>query len=293
MQEITLDLYRVFATVAREGSFSAAARALYLTQPAVSQAISQLEHQLDTPLFIRSVRGVTLTPEGAILLEHAQTALETLERGRGKLEKLRHLETGSLRVGAGDAATRHYLLPRLSHFSKRFPGLSLSVQNGTTGELLEYLRGGAIDLALINLPLESDDLVVQICLPIHDVFVAKPNPDLTDQLLPLDELSQMRLIMLERRSNSRRLVDEALHRLDVNLSPEIELGSHDLLMDFAELGLGVSCVVREFAKESLQDGRLIELQTTPSLPERAIGMAYLKDVPLPAAALRFLDELRA
>ncbi len=103
----------------------------------------------------------------------------------------------------------------------------------------------------------------------------------------------MRLIMLERRSNSRRLVDEALHRLDVNLTPEIELGSHDLLMDFAELGLGVSCVVREFAEESLQDGRLIELQTTPSLPERAIGMAYLKDVPLPAAALRFLDELRA
>ncbi|MBQ6058813.1 MAG: LysR family transcriptional regulator [Clostridia bacterium] len=293
MQEITLDLFRVFVTVAHEGSFSAAARALFLSQPAVSQAISQLEHQLGTPLFIRSVRGVTPTPEGAILLEHAQSAIEMLERGRGKLKKLQLLETGALRVGAGDAATRHYLLPRLSRFSERFPGLSLTVQNGTTGELLEYLRSGAIDLALINLPLENDDLVVQLCLPVHDVFVAKPAPGLTDTPLPLSELSHMRLIMLERRSNSRRLVDEALHRLDVNLTPEIELGSHDLLMDFAELGLGVSCVVREFAKESLQDGRLIELQTTPSLPERAIGMAYLKDVPLPAAALRFLDELRA
>ena len=102
----------------------------------------------------------------------------------------------------------------------------------------------------------------------------------------------MRLIMLERQSNSRRLVDEALASLGTPLSPEIELGSHDLLMDFAETGLGVSCVVREFAAARLAQGRLIELNVQPALPERAVGVAYLSDVPLPAAAFRFLRELR-
>ena len=122
MDGVTLDLYRVFVQVAREGSFSAAARSLYLSQPAVSQAILHLERQLKATLFLRSVRGVTLTPEGALLFEHASAALDTLEAGQRKLETLHRLEAGALRVGAGDTATRYYLLPRLSRFSSRFPG---------------------------------------------------------------------------------------------------------------------------------------------------------------------------
>ncbi len=292
LEGVTLDLYRVFVKVAQEGSFSAAARMLYLSQPAVSQAILQLERQLEATLFLRSVRGVTLTPEGALLFEHAKAALATLEQGRRKLEKLHRLESGALRVGAGDTATRHYLLPRLARFSRQFPDLSLSVRNGTTGELLDYLRQGTVDLALISLPYESADLTVQPCLPVHDIFVCGPGNALLPSPLPLSSLQTMRLIMLERQSNSRRLVDEALIDLGVPLSPEIELGSHDLLMDFAETGLGVSCVVREFAAERLREGRLVELDVQPALPARAVGVAFLKDVPLPAAARRFLLELR-
>ena len=210
MDGVTLDLYRVFVQVAREGSFSAAARSLYLSQPAVSQAILHLERQLKATLFLRSVRGVTLTPEGALLFEHASAALDTLEAGQRKLETLHRLEAGALRVGAGDTATRYYLLPRLSRFSSRFPGLSLSVRNGTTGELLEYLRQGTIDLALISLPCDDADITVQPCLPIHDVFVCGAGQALSQGPVPLSRLREMRLIMLERQSSSRRLIDATL-----------------------------------------------------------------------------------
>ena len=292
MDGVTLDLYRVFVQVAREGSFSAAARSLYLSQPAVSQAILHLERQLKATLFLRSVRGVTLTPEGALLFEHASAALDTLEAGQRKLETLHRLEAGALRVGAGDTATRYYLLPRLSRFSSRFPGLSLSVRNGTTGELLEYLRQGTIDLALISLPCDDADITVQPCLPIHDVFVCGAGQALSQGPVPLSRLREMRLIMLERQSSSRRLIDATLQEIGMPLSPEIELGSHDLLMDFAEAGLGVSCVVREFAAARLREGRLVELDVRPALPERAVGVAFLKDMPLPTAARRFLTELQ-
>lgn len=119
--------------VAREGSFSAAARSLYLSQPAVSQAILHLERQLKATLFLRSVRGVTLTPEGALLFEHASAALDTLEAGQRKLRNAAPPRGGRLRWGGrhGDALLP---APRLSRFSSRFPGLSLSVRNGTTGE---------------------------------------------------------------------------------------------------------------------------------------------------------------
>ena len=195
-------------------------------------------------------------------------------------------------MGAGDTATRYYLLPRLSRFSSRFPGLSLSVRNGTTGELLEYLRQGTIDLALISLPCDDADITVQPCLPIHDVFVCGAGQALSQGPVPLSRLREMRLIMLERQSSSRRLIDATLQEIGMPLSPEIELGSHDLLMDFAEAGLGVSCVVREFAAARLREGRLVELDVRPALPERAVGVAFLKDMPLPTAARRFLTELQ-
>ncbi|MBQ2697596.1 MAG: LysR family transcriptional regulator [Clostridia bacterium] len=290
MEQVTLDLYRVFLTVAEEGSFSAAARRLYLTQPAVSQAVAQLERQIGTTLFLRSVRGALPTAEGALLLEDVREALALLERGRQRIERLHRLEAGELRVGAGDTVTRYFLLPRLSQFAAAWPGLKLSLQNGTTGELCRCLAEGTVDLALVSLPLAEEGVAVRPCLPVHDIFVAAPDHPLSAGPVSWEALSGTRLIMLERQSLSRRVVDEALAAQAVQLTPEIELGSHDLLMDFAASGLGVSCVVREFAAARLAEGRLVELRTPP-LPARAIGLAWAEDRPLPAAAQAFFRQV--
>lgn len=291
MNTVNLELYRIFLAVVQEGSFTAAARRLFISQPAVSQSIQQLEKQLGSILFIRSVKGVRLSNEGEVLFRHVDAALALLESGEQKLDKMRHLEMGELRVGASDTLTRYFLLPLLKEFTQQHPEISLSVRNGTTTELSSYLRQGKIDLAFVSLPFDGGDMELQPCLSIHDIFVANSRfAHLSEGITPA-QLTELPLIMLEKQANSRRCVDNALLELGLQVNVEIELGSHDLLLDFARNGLGVSCVVQEFSRTDLQQGSLIEIPVCPPLPPRSIAAAHLKDIPLPVPAKAFLDLL--
>ncbi|NLT57499.1 MAG: LysR family transcriptional regulator [Clostridiales bacterium] len=290
MNKVNLELYRIFLAVVAEGSFTSAARKLFISQPAVSQSIRQLEGQLGTRLFIRNVKGAALTAEGELLRQHAEAAIALLEAGEYKLDRLRRLQLGELRIGASDTVARHLLLPMLEAFVAQYPDISLGVQNGTSSELLHCLRQGRVDLAFLSMPYETEGLTVRPCLHVHDSFVAGPRYAQLGTLTP-ERLAGVPLIMLERQSNSRRCVDAALLEMGVSVAPEIELGAHDLLLDFAKIGLGVSCVVREFASEALAEGTLVELPLEPPLPRRYIAAVHLNEIPLPAPARTFLSML--
>ncbi|HWQ51237.1 MAG TPA: LysR family transcriptional regulator [Terriglobales bacterium] len=290
MARVNLELYRIFLAVAGAGSFSSAARSLYISQPAVSQAIRQLEGQLGATLFVRRARGVELSAEGKVLYHHAQAAIALIDAGEEKLGRMERLQAGDLRIGAGDTITRHVLLSLLGRFSREYPGVALSVRNGTTAETVELLRGGGVDVAFVNMPCNEEGLVITPCMEVHDVFVAGL------KYLPLkagvtpEELAGLPLIMLERQSSSRLAVDAALLRMGVQLSPGIELGSHDLLLDFARTGLGVCCVIKEFTEALLGDD-LFEVPLNPPIPPRSIGVAVLADIPPSGPVKAFMKLL--
>lgn len=291
---VHLELYRVFREVALCGSFSQAARALFLTQSAVSQSIQQLERQLGRQLFTRGRRGVTLTPEGAMLYEHISVALETIATGEERLEKMRRLRAGELSIGAGDTISEHFLLPFLEQFHSLYPEIRLRVVNRTSGQAVELLKAGKIDLAFANLPLEEPELDVLECLLVHDIFVAsKKFAHLGGRALEAAELAQSHLIMLETLSNSRRYVDGFFLQQGVRLEPEIELGAHDLLLEFARIGLGISCVIAEFCTGYLQSGELFALELKTPVPPRFIGLCRLTGVPPSFAAEAFITLLQA
>ena len=291
MNTVNLELYRIFLAVVQESSFTAAARRLFISQPAVSQSIQQLEKQLGAILFIRSVKGVRLSKEGEVLFRHVDAALALLESGEQKLDKMRHLQLGELRVGAGDTPTRHFLLPLLKRFTQQYPEISLSVRNGTTNELANYLRQGKIDLAFVSLPFDGGDMELHPCLNIHDIFVAGRRFEHLREGISPAQLSELPLIMLEKQANTRRIVDAALLEMGVQINVEIELGSHDLLLDFARNDLGVSCVVREFSRLELDLGDLFEIPLHPPLPTRTVAAAHLRDIPLPVPAKSLLEML--
>lgn len=289
---VKLDLYRVFCEVAKVHSFSKAAAALYMTQPAISQSIMQLEGELMIRLFTRTPRGVVLTNEGQLLFEYISSAINLINTGEKKLVEVKNLMAGELRLGVGDTISRYYLLPYLERFHNLYRGIKLKVFNGTTLELCAMIKSGEIDIAVCNLPIEDEAFEIIKCMDIHDIFVCgETYKDRLSKPLSLEEMSELPLILLETKSNSRQYVEKYLLSKGVGIKPEIELGSHELLLEFAKINLGISCVIKEFSQEYLNSGKLYEMQMIDEIPKRSIGICYLKRIPLSPASARFVDTL--
>lgn len=166
-----LDLYRIFNVVSQNKSFSKAAQELYMTQSAVSQAISKLEEELETQLFYRTSKGVILTNEGNILNEHINSALGIIDVGENKILEFKTLKTGQLRIGVGDTIARYFLLPYLEKFHLTYPGIKLNILNGTTTEICDFIKSGKADVGVCNLPIYDEQLEVIPCKDIQDIFV--------------------------------------------------------------------------------------------------------------------------
>nr|WP_025774062.1 LysR family transcriptional regulator [Clostridium botulinum] len=287
-----LDLYRVFGCVGECKSFSKAAKELYMTQPAVSQSIMQLEKELDIRLFTRTPKGVILTNEGEILFQYVTSAISLIEAGEKKMSDSKNLMIGDLKIGVGDTTSKYFLLSYLEKFHIKYPNVKLKILNGTTVELCNLVKTGDIDLAICNLPIEDSALEFKKCMEIQDIFVFGEKFNKTiSKPLNFVEISKMPLILLDGKSNSRQYVENYLLSKGVNISPEIELGAHDLLLQFAKINLGIACVVKEFSLEYLEKEILFEVKTKEPIPKRNIGFCYLKSVSLSPAARTFLETL--
>lgn len=281
-----LDYYKIFNEAAKTSSFSAAAKELFISQSAVSQTITALEGELAVRLFIRHAKGVTLTKEGRLLYEKTSEAIKMLSSIEDELKNLENLTGGELVIGAGDTLCKEFLIPYLVTFRELYPQIHIRIVNGTSLETMTALKDGLLDIAFVNSPINDDTLHVTPCMKVHDIFVSHTYDNHT---YTYQEMAGKKLIMLERLSNSRRYVDGCFTQEQVHLKPEMELGAHDLLIAFAENGLGTACVIKEFAKESLSAGRLHQLKLFPALKPRYIGYAHLTRTPLSAAALAFVS----
>ena len=254
----------------------------------------QLEEQLGTQLLLRSSKKVELTAEGKLLYEYASSALGLLESAEHQLGGLHELKVGQLRLAAGDITARHLLLPALEHFHQIYPQVHLSIFNRTSMGSLELLRAGRIDAAFLNLPIEDDRITVHWERPIHDIFVAGEKfSALKEKTLTLRELAAQPLIMLEEKANSRLYVQRFFLHKGIELNPEIELASYELMGELARINLGLSCMVREFCAEELRQKKVFEVNLAEPIPARSIGMVSLKGVSLPPAASRFLELLQS
>ena len=286
---VRLELYRVFLEVAKQGNISAAAQNLFISQSAVSQSVKQLEEQLQVRLFSRSTRGVSLTSEGKLLLEYVSHALGLLQSGEEKIAASRQLLTGELIIGASDTVTKTYLLSRLEAFHKDYPDIRIRILNGTTSMVLDYLHAGQVDIAFASEAPDETVYSVRHCVDTHTIFVAAPDYLEFDKVYTMEEIAALPLILLERKASSRVYVERYFQEHGVQIHPEIELGSHNLLISLARIGLGVACVTEEFSLSGLSRGVIVPLKTDFEIPPRAVTMFTLQGVPPASAANRFMD----
>ena len=285
---VKLESYRVFKEVAEVGNITAAAQALYISQSAVSQSIKQLENDLQTRLFSRNSRGVTLTAEGRMLYEYVRSAMGLLETGEAKLSQTRELQMGQLIIGASDTVTSQFLLPYLDSFHREHPAIHLQIISGRSHKVLGLLRSGKVDIAFASTPTDLTSLETYPCFPTHSIFVAGAGyPCDFDHVYSLEEMSAFPLILLERKASSRLYLERFFLQNGLKLNPEIELGARSLLVDLAAIGFGVAGVTEEFVTRDLESGRLRQLKTSFQIPPRSVDMCMLRDVPQTAAAERF------
>ena len=276
--DINYELYRVFYYVADTLSFSEASHQLFISQSAVSQSIKALEKKLDQVLFIRSTKKVQLTPEGEILLRHIEPAINLIKRGESQI-----METastgGQIRIGASDTICRYFLVPYLERFHKAFPNAHIKVTNATSIKCTELLENGQVDLIVANYPnvyLGSLASFRKI-RDFHDVFIANQSfAELQGKKLSLKELQRYPIIMLDRKSTTSEFLHSLFQQHQLDLVPEIELSSNDLLIDLARIGLGIAFIPNFCLSEQTCD--LFAVQTEEELPERELVIAYNEQV---------------
>lgn len=289
MVDINYELYKVFYHVASTLNFSEASKQLFISQSAVSQSIKTLERKLDQVLFIRSTKKVQLTPEGEILMRHIEPAMNLIQKGEAQL--LDAASTGGLiRIGATDSICRYFLIPYLERFHRAFPNAHIKIINQTSVKCAELLKNGLVDLILVNYPnsaLGSGTSVIHI-RPFQDVFIAgHAFNELKDTVLPLNQLVKYPILMLDKNSTTNEFLHQFFQQNQLDLVPEIELTSNDLLIDLARIGLGIAFIPNYCVTEDMDD--LFILKTEEELPKRELVLAYNQRLPLSRAAAEFLS----
>lgn len=288
-----LDYYKVFYYVTQCGSLTVAAEKLAVSQPAVSQAVKQLENNLNIKLFTRVSKGVRLTKEGSLLYEYVAKGYEQIEMGEQKLRKMLNLELGELRIGASDMTLQYYLLPFLEEYHEKYPQIKVQVSNGATPETLMLLENGDIDFGIVSSPFEKKrHMRVTDVKEIEDVFVAgRKFIQYKNRMLDLQELEKLPLITLERNTSTRTFMDDYLRKNGVVINPEFELATSGIIVQFALRNLGVGSVMKDFAQKDLDSGKLFELRFNKIIPKRQFCLVTHMENQLSVAAGNFIRIL--
>ena len=297
--EQNLNLYHIFVTVARCRNISGAARALYISQPAISKAISRLEQNLNTTLFLRSSRGVKLTEAGELLYRQVESAFYAISQGEQQLKKMQELGMGHLSIGASSTLCKYVLLPYLRTFTEENPHIQISISCQSTWQTVQELENGSVDIGLIGENDRMDKLSFFPVQEIEDIFVCtgsylanlKERAGLSASASVRDILAASTLMLLDKGNITRQYMDKYLALEGIETAQTLEVTSMDLLIDFARIGLGIACVIRSFVSEELKQGRLISLPLPAAIPARRIGFAVLKNAPVSPALQKLLDRV--
>ncbi|OCT13968.1 LysR family transcriptional regulator [Paenibacillus pectinilyticus] len=291
---INLEWYRIFLITARYRNLTKAAQELHITQPSVSYAIKQMEDGLGLKLFHRLSKGVELTEEGRALLDYVEQSFAMLDSAQKHLQNLKQLTEGEIRIGASDSLIKHLLLPQLNAFHQAYPGIRIRLSHGKTPEITQRLKEGDIDCAVVHMPIDDPQFYIQSLAKLEDCFVVgEAYKELANQTLTVKELSELPLILLSPGSSTRVFVEMWFAAKGYQVKPDIELGSIDLLTEFARLGYGAAFISRSFVQKELQSGTLYELRLEDPLPSRSIGFAVRQDRKWSLAAEAFIRIFRA
>lgn len=285
--------YKIFYYVAKYGNLTRAANALVTSQPSVTYCIQNLEKMLGCKLFIRSRKGVTLTPDGELLYSYVAPACQQILEGEAKLKEHLGEQHEYVNVGATQMAMLSYLVVRLHLFQERYPQVKLNIVNYNTQQTLGELKAGKIDMAIITTPFDSEKSfrVVKV-KPFRSVLVGgKEYEKYSKRQMYLSELQELPLITLSGGSTTYSLFQQFYRTCGLTMKPAIEVAALNLILPVILKNLGIGFVPEEFAKPYLDRGEIVEIKLYERIPERSICIVSDTNRPLNAAAQKLQDLL--
>ena len=277
---IDFELYRIFYTVANNKNITKASEELMISQPAISKSIKNLEEQLGGELFIRTKRGVILTPEGQEFYQYIRQAIEYITSAENKFSELINLESGTIRIGISATLTKEFLIPYIEKFHKKYPNINIQITTDVSSILFTKLRNGLIDMIVLNINDKNygNDIEIIKCKKVHDCFVVnKDYINLTKKELSLRDLNNYPLILQMKGSNTREFLDNFTKKNNVSLKSNMQLASYSLVVAFTKLGFGIGYVTKEYVKNDINNCELYELKIKEKIPSRYIGIAINKN----------------
>ncbi len=291
--EQNLSLYRIFHTVAKTGNISKASKELYISQPAISKSISRLEAILEVTLFYRNSRGVVLTEEGKILYESTCTAFNSLELANQRINKIKTIGIGHIRIGVSTTLCKFLLLPYLKAFVEKHPHIKITISCQSTFKTIELLEENKLDIGLIGEAKEKQEVNFFPIMKITDCFISSKN--YIDNLLVRDEeaslnnlLTKANIMLLDETNITRGFIEEYFQKYAILPKQVLEVSNMDLLIEFAKIGLGIACVIRNFVEEDINSGNLIEVPLDAPIESRQVGFAYSTKYPTTDAMNLFI-----
>ncbi len=284
---------RLLVEIGRHASVSAAARAIGIGQPSASEHLRTLEGAAGQRLVERHGRGSRLTEAGAVLAAHAAQALQTLQAGEEELRQLAGLEAGTIRVGASTTPGVYLLPDTLGCFRRDHPNVMVEVEIASTGEILDRLLAGRIQLALIGETEPDERLRLEPFIADEIVGVAKPGLlDLREGRAAASELAEQTLLVREPRSSTRRVSERALAAAGIWPTRVWELDSSEAIKRAAREGLGIAFLSRYAVVEETQRSELEHFRIAGEPPlERNLHIARLARRALSSSERGFVSTL--
>lgn len=286
------NLIKYFILLHFIGSITKAANSLYISQPAITKTIKKLETELGITLFNRGPKGVVLTQNGKIFYDFIKNGVESFINGEHKITSLKNLETGTIRIGASTTVTRYFLLPFIEKFHNQFPNIDISITNSLTHRLISDLKKGSLDLLVVNLPTANDDsLIITPCATLQDCFAGNLNykNQIPREISLKDLVENFPIITQKEPSNTRAFLNSLMDKNNVSFHPKFDIVSYALVKDFAKIGMGISYITKEFAKDELDNELLFEIPIKETIPERNLGIVLPKNTITSFATEKFIE----
>ena len=280
---ISYDYYRIFYYVAKYKNVSQAAKLLLNNQPNMTRTIKKLESELGCPLFLRSKKGMKLTPEGERLYEHIRIAIEHIDAGESELTESRNLQSGTVYIAASEVALRCLLLPILKKYRILYPGIHIRISNHSTPQAIGALKDGSADIAVVTTPtVHTASLLETPVKPITEVAVCSPYfKDLAGRRVSLSELTDFPLISLGKDTKSFEFYSALFSAHGLSYKPDIEAFTADQILPMVQADLGIGFVPEEFLKDV---GGICTINLKEQIPKRNIVIIKRKEQPLSVAA---------
>ena len=274
---VSFDLLRVFKTVAYYGNISKAANVLCVTQPSVTKSIQKLEKELNMHLFVREKKGMVLTDSGKTLYRYIIDSINTLDNVELIAKNINENDVGKLRIGAGESVTRTILKKTIIEYKKLHPGITIELVNLSSEDLYNGLRYGRLDLIFINSTIIINENKYNCfkLIDIEDCFFTTPEfYKKIENITNLKSILSESLIVQNESYDTRTFLNTICIKNNIQLKPTLEMDRHGLLVEFVKAGLGIGFATKQYIKDYIDSGELVEIKVNFNIDKRFINCVY-------------------